>query len=147
MHDKCKTPYAAELLLANKEQITPYHCQWQMEDFINRGGAIPEAKLYNMDNSDPREGIDYNLDVHVWCDGMQKTLPAGYVLELRPGESATTTQGLYQQLSAKLGCCAVLLGEVCQSDDDNTDDKFAVSEGSFPTIIEGEPSYWLLCSE
>lgn len=148
LQDKYKKPYAEKLLLANEGQITPYHFHWhKMEDLINRGGGILEVKLYAKNKSDPKEGIDFKADVHVYCDGVLKTFPAGYVLELKPGESITMTQGLYHQLCAKPGHGAVLIGEVSQSNDDNTDNKFAVKVGRFPKIIEDEPPYRLLCNE
>ena len=41
----------------------------------------------------------------------------------------------------------VLLGEVSQCNDDNTDNRFNPPMGRFPTIEEDEPPYRLLCNE
>lgn len=148
MHDKYKKPYAEKLLLAKEGQITPFHFHWhKMEDLINRGGGVLEVTLYSKDKTDPKEGIDYKADVVVYCDGVRKTFPAGYVLELKPGQSVTMTQGMYHQLCAKPGTGSVLIGEVSQTNDDNTDNKFAVQVGRFPKIMEDEPPYRLLCNE
>ena len=42
---------------------------------------------------------------------------------------------------------AVLLGEVSQCNDDNTDNRFNPPVGRFPKIEEDEPAYRLLCNE
>ena len=42
---------------------------------------------------------------------------------------------------------AVLLGEVSQCNDDNTDNRFNPPVGRFPKIEEDEPPYRLLCNE
>ena len=41
----------------------------------------------------------------------------------------------------------VLIGEVSQCNDDNTDNHFDPPAGRFPTIEEDEPPYRLLCNE
>jgi len=41
----------------------------------------------------------------------------------------------------------VLLGEVSQCNDDNTDNRFNPPVGRFPIIEEDEPPYRLLCNE
>jgi D-lyxose ketol-isomerase len=41
----------------------------------------------------------------------------------------------------------VLLGEVSQCNDDNTDNRFAEPIGRFPKLEEDEPAYRLLCNE
>jgi len=45
------------------------------------------------------------------------------------------------------GSGAVLLGEVSQCNDDNTDNRFYEKVGRFPAIEEDEPPYRLLCDE
>ena len=46
-----------------------------------------------------------------------------------------------------VGTGAVLLGEVSQCNDDNTDNRFNPPVGRFPKIEEDEPPYRLLCNE
>ena len=41
----------------------------------------------------------------------------------------------------------MLLGEVSQCNDDNTDNRFNPPFGRFPEIEEDEPPYRLLCNE
>ena len=45
------------------------------------------------------------------------------------------------------GTGPVLLGEVSQVNDDNTDNRFYEPVGRFPAIEEDEPPYRLLCGE
>ena len=45
------------------------------------------------------------------------------------------------------GTGAVLLGEVSQCNDDNTDNRFYEEMGRFPKIEEDEAPYRLLCTE
>ena len=101
-------------------------------------------KVYNsLDN----EEIDYESDVTVHVDGREYTVPAGTEIRLTPGESIFIPQYLYHDFSVEKGSGAVLLGEVSQCNDDNTDNRFAEPIGRFPTIEEDEPPYRLLCNE
>ena len=54
---------------------------------------------------------------------------------------------LYHDFTVEPGSGPVLLGEVSQCNDDNTDNRFYEQLGRFPTIEEDEPPYRLLCSE
>jgi D-lyxose ketol-isomerase len=59
----------------------------------------------------------------------------------------TLTKGLYHAFWAKEGAGPVLIGEVSECNDDNTDNRFHKEMGRFPTIEEDEPPYRLLCNE
>ncbi|KAK7199602.1 hypothetical protein NESM_000005300 [Novymonas esmeraldas] len=144
--DTYPKPYAEKLLIVEEGQSCPYHFHWKkMEDLINRGGGVLLVQLYN--SLPGSEEIDTKSDVHVHCDGEKKTFPAGHVLELKPGESITMTPGLYHELRAKTGTGRVLIGEVSQCNDDNSDNRFAAKVGRFPKIIEDVEPYRLLCNE
>ena len=67
--------------------------------------------------------------------------------QLRPGESLWVTQGMYHDFAVEAGTGPVLLGEVSQCNDDNTDNRFNPPVGRFPKIEEDEPPYRLLCNE
>ena len=56
-------------------------------------------------------------------------------------------QRLYHDFSVEEGTGPVLLGEVSQCNDDNTDNRFHPPVGRFPAIEEDEPPYRLLCNE
>ena len=77
----------------------------------------------------------------------KNTVPAGTQIRLRPGESLWVTQGMYHDFAVEKGTGAVLLGEVSQCNDDNTDNRFNPPVGRFPKIEEDEPPYRLLCNE
>ena len=74
-------------------------------------------------------------------------IPAGTQVRLTPGESITICPYLYHDFTVEPGSGPVLLGEVSQCNDDNTDNRFYEQLGRFPTIEEDEPPYRLLCSE
>jgi len=141
---KYKKPYAEKLLISRENQVCPMHFHWyKMEDIINRGGGILVMKLYNADEND---GLA-DTDVTVVCDGVVRTVPAGTELELKPGESVTLVPRMYHAFWAKEGHGPVLIGEVSQCNDDNTDNRFYETMGRFPTIEEDEEPFRLLCNE
>lgn len=100
-----------------------------------------------MYNSLPNEEIDYDTDVIVHTDGVTQTVPAGTQIRLTAGESIHIPQLLYHDFSVERGTGSVLLGEVSQCNDDDTDNRFNPPVGRFPTIEEDEPLYRLLCNE
>ena len=103
--------------------------------------------LIRVYNSLPDEEIDKITDVTVHTDGRTYTVPAGSRIRLRPGESIHIQQRLYHDFSVEEGTGPVLLGEVSQCNDDNSDNRFNPPVGRFPQIEEDEPPYRLLCNE
>ena len=79
--------------------------------------------------------------------GLQLVVPAGSQVRLIPGESITIYPCLYHDFQVEPGSGPVLLGEVSQCNDDNTDNRFYEKLGRFPAIEEDEPPYRLLCNE
>lgn len=145
MPDKYPKVYAEKLLLLKEGQYSPNHFHWyKTEDIINRGGGNVLIKVYN---SLPDESIDYESDVTVHCDGRTFTVPAGSQIRLTPGESIHIQQYLYHDFTVEAGTGDVLLGEVSQCNDDNTDNRFNPPVGRFPEIEEDEKPYRLLCNE
>lgn len=145
-HDK-RYPkvYAEKILFLKEGQYAPNHFHWyKTEDIINRGGGNVLIKVYN---SLPNEEIDYESDVTVHTDGRTYVVKAGSQIKLTPGESIHITQGLYHDFSVEKGTGDVLLGEVSQCNDDNTDNRFNPPVGRFPKIEEDEKPYRLLCNE
>lgn len=137
--------YAEKLLYLKEGQYAPNHFHWyKTEDIINRGGGNCLIRVYNRL---PNEEIDYESDVTVHCDGCKRVVPAGTQIRLRPGESLWVTQGMYHDFAVEAGTGPVLLGEVSQCNDDNTDNRFNPPVGRFPKIEEDEPPYRLLCNE
>lgn len=145
MEDVYPKAYAEKLLYLKEGQYAPNHFHWfKTEDIINRGGGNVLIRVYN---SLPSEEIDYKSDVTVHLDGRTCVVPAGSVVRLRPGESIHVQQLLYHDFTVEQGTGAVLLGEVSQCNDDNSDNRFCPPVGRFPSINEDEPPYRLLCNE
>ena len=143
--DKYPKVYAEKLLFLKEGQYSPNHFHWfKTEDIINRGGGNVLIRVYN---SKEDESIDYESDVVVHKDGKSYTVPAGTQIRLTPGESIYVYQVLYHDFTVEPGTGDVLLGEVSQCNDDNTDNRFNPPMGRFPAIEEDEPPYRLLCNE
>lgn len=145
MQDTYKKPYAEKLLYLREGQYSPMHFHWyKMEDIINRGGGNVLIRVYS---STPDEDMDRAGDVCVHLDGRAMVVPAGTQLRLTPGESIAIQPRLYHDFEVEQGTGPVLLGEVSQCNDDNTDNRFYEAIGRFPAIEEDEPPYRLLCNE
>ena len=145
MKDKYTKSYAEKLLYIKEGQYSPMHFHWsKMEDIINRGGGNVLVRVYN---STAQEELDRESPVTVQLDGRTCTVPAGSQLRLTPGESITVTPGLYHDFEVEPGHGPVLLGEVSQCNDDNSDNRFYEKLGRFPALEEDEPPYRLLCNE
>ena len=139
MQDKYPKVYAEKLLYMKEGQYSPNHFHWyKTEDIINRGGGNILIRVYN---SLPDESIDKESDVTVHCDGRTYTVPAGTQVKLTPGESIHIQQYMYHDFEVEPGTGAVLLGEVSQCNDDNTDNRFNPPVGRFPKIEEDETPY------
>ena len=137
--------YAEKLLYLSEQQYSPMHFHWgKMEDIINRGGGNILIKVYN---STPDEQPDMTGDVCVHMDGREIVVPAGTQVILTPGESISIYPYMYHDFSVEEGSGPVLLGEVSQCNDDNSDNRFLEAIGRFPAIEEDEPPYRLLCNE
>jgi D-lyxose ketol-isomerase len=135
--------YCEKILIVKEGQVTPFHFHWnKMEDIINRGGGKLAIQLYN---STPGEALDKANPVHVSTDGVVRTVEAGGILELEPGESITLTQGLYHEFWGVGG--QVLVGEVSLVNDDVHDNRFYEKVGRFPAIEEDVAPLHLLCTD
>ena len=145
MSDKYPKVYAEKLLYMKEGQYSPCHFHWyKTEDIINRGGG---NILIRVNNSLSDESIDYENPVKVHTDGKEYLVPAGTQVRLTPGESIHIQQYMYHDFSVEEGTGPVLLGEVSQCNDDNTDNRFNPPVGRFPQIEEDEQPYRLLCNE
>jgi hypothetical protein len=135
--------YAEKLLVAEEGQVTPYHFHWtKMEDIINRGGGVMAIQLYNASADDRLD----TSPLTVWTDGVERSLAAGTVLRLQPGESITLPPRLYHSFWAEGG--RLLIGEVSLVNDDYRDNRWlAPGDGRFPAIDEDEPPLYLLCTD
>ena len=140
------TPKEWETKGREYDEIRDNRLGWDItdsEDIINRGGGTMLIKLYNSD----KDGNLLDTDVIVHSDGREYTIEAGGMVELKPGESITITPYLYHEFHVVPSSGSVLIGEVSQCNDDETDNRFYEKIGRFPKIEEDEPPYRLLCNE
>ena len=143
--DRYPKPYAEKLLMLEEGQYSPMHFHWhKMEDIINRGGGTMLIRVYN---ATPDEDLDKVNPVHVHMDGVEYIVPAGTQVRVAPGQSISIQQYMYHDFEVEPGTGPVLIGEVSQCNDDNTDNRFYEGVGRFPAIEEDEPPYRLLCNE
>ena len=143
--DKYPKPYAEKLLFIEEGQYSPNHFHWnKMEDIINRGGGNLLIRVFW---SLPDGEMDRESPVTLHLDGRETVVPAGTQVRLMPGESISIPQRLYHDFEVEPGTGNVLIGEVSQVNDDNTDNHFLPPMGRFPEIEEDEPPYRLLCTE
>jgi len=137
-------PYAEKLMLATAGQVTPLHFHWsKMEDIINRGGAPLGMKLYMADPQDDRKLTDAPVEIAI--DGIRRTVKAGEVLRLLPGESITYTPRIYHTFWGDGG--TTIIGEVSMVNDDTSDNCFYEPCGRFPEIEEDVSRRYCLCNE
>lgn len=134
--------YAEKLLIVDVDQVTPFHFHWlKTEDIINRGGGKLMISLYN---ATPDAQFD-DTPVTVSTDGVMRTVPAGGVITLAPGESITLPPYCYHKFWGAES--RVLVGEVSTVNDDSTDNRFFDPLGRFPAIEEDEAPVYLLVSD
>ena len=144
-HPDQGTPYAEKLIILKPGQRLPIHFHWsKTEDIINRGGGMLTLELYN---SQADDGIDRSSPVQVFCDGRRRTVGAGEIFDLGPGESITLTPRLYHRFWAKKDAGTLICGEVSSVNDDRTDNFFGEPVSRFADIEEDEPPAYLLSNE
>jgi D-lyxose ketol-isomerase len=135
--------YAEKIMISRRDQLSPMHRHAvKAEDIINRGGGRLVLKLHA---SRADGGIDPDAPVTVPCDGVERSLPAGGLLSLEPGESVTLLPGIWHAFWGEEA--DVLIGEVSMVNDDVTDNIFADPIGRFSQIEEDEPPLRLLVSD
>ena len=135
--------YAEKIMISRQDQISPMHRHIvKTEDIINRGGATMAIEMFE---SDADGNIDRNANVVVACDGQMRTLNAGDVLMLQPGESVTLRPGNWHKFWGEGG--DVLIGEVSGVNDDLVDNIFEQPIGRFAEIEEDVDPLHLLVSD
>ncbi len=135
--------YAEKIMISRDRQVSPMHKHFlKAEDIINRGGGELVLELFA---SAADGSIDRLSDVEVPVDGRLKTLPAGALLKLDPGESVTLLPGVWHAFWGENG--DVLIGEVSTVNDDRHDNEFEADVGRFAAVEEDEHPVHLLVSD
>jgi D-lyxose ketol-isomerase len=137
--------YCEKIMHVREKQVTPYHYhEGKTEDIINRGGKSAGRLAVQLYNAAP-DGTLAKTPISVCCDGIRRTLEAGGIVYLGPGESITLTPHLYHQFYAVDG--DAIVGEVSSVNDDATDNYFLEKLPRFPSVEEDEAPYRLLCTD
>jgi D-lyxose ketol-isomerase len=136
--------YAEKVLFIEEEQITPMHFHFnKQEDIINRGGGVLVVQVYN---STPDNKLA-DTSVSISTDGVRRTVKAGSLIELNPGESITLVPRLYHKFWGKKGTGKILVTEVSSVNDDRVDNYFLEKLPRFSDILEDEPPKYLLYAD
>ena len=106
------------------------------------GGGRLLIQLYNSTQNEERDGAS---PIAVSVDGVVRSLPAGGIIVLAPGESITLPPYSYHKFWAEGG--RVLAGEISMVNDDVRDNRFYEPVGRFPAIEEDEPPLYLLVTD
>lgn len=139
-----KKPYAEKIMIVEENQETPMHFHnSKMEDIINRGGGNLVIELYNSTHDNQLGSGEVNFKT----DGVKRTVKAGGVVVLTPGESICLEQGIYHRFYGEPRKGKVLVGEVSTVNDDTSDNYFYETVGRFPLIDEDTESLHLLVSD
>jgi len=139
-----KKTYAEKVMIVGENQITPYHFHWKkMEDIICRAGGNLQLQLYASTEDEKLSKEPFEVSI----DGVKREYQAGTIITLKPGESISLYPGLYHKFWGEPGKGTVLVGEVSQVNDDDSDNRFLKPVGRFPEIEEDEPVLHYLCFE
>lgn len=135
--------YAEKIMISKKDQLAPMHKHAiKAEDIINRGGGKLVLELF----AGADDGSCHPTQpVSVPVDGQMRTVQAGGLLKLDPGESVTLLPGVWHAFWAE--GADVLIGEVSTVNDDETDNIFREEVARFAAIEEDVDPNHLLVSD
>jgi len=144
--------YAEKFILDPPNQKPPLHFhRSKMEDIVNRGGAGNiQVRLY----ASTPEGQCSKADFTVQIDGITRTVPAGTLVRLEPGQSICLPPYLIHQFWGEEGTGTqvgqtryAVSGEVSSVCDDWNDNCFLEPVERFCRIEEDAPRRHYLCNE
>jgi D-lyxose ketol-isomerase len=142
--NRTRKVYCEKILVVKEKQVTPLHThRSKVEDIINRGGGNLVIELTQGD-----EALNLtDRPATVKIDSIERTVPAGGKVVLRPGESICLEPGLFHEFYGEEGGGWVLVGEVSTVNDDTADNVFVDGSPRFPTIVEDEEPLYLLVND
>jgi len=137
--------YAQKYLCNPERQRAPAHFhRAKMEDICCLAGGNMLVQIQAAGPDD--RPVDTPLVVKV--DGIARTLTAGEIVRLRPGQSICIPPRTVHQFWGEAGTGFTVSGEVSSVCDDWNDNAFLVDYGvRFPTITEDAPRTHYLCHE
>lgn len=144
INDKSSKKYAEKIMVVKENQVTPLHYHWQKkEDIINRGGGQLVIKMYLSTTNDLLSEDDFLIK----SDGKEIKCKSGTEIILNPGESVTLLPGVYHSFWGMKGKGTVLVGEVSETNDDTSDNRFYNEVPRYPSVVEDEKPVHLLVSD
>lgn len=137
--------YAQKYLFDPEHQRAPAHFhRAKMEDICCLAGGNLLMQLRAAGSDD--QPTDVPLRVAI--DGIARTVAAGEIVRLRPGQSLCIPPRTIHQFWGEEGTGLTVSGEVSSVCDDWRDNVFLVDGAArFPTIIEDAPRTHYLCHE
>lgn len=136
--------YAEKIMMVRENQMTPLHFHWKKtEDIINRGGGNLVVKLYQSNEDETLSDADFN----VWSDGRCIQCKPGQEITLHPGDSVTLEPYVYHAFWGESGSGHVMVGEVSETSDDISDNRFYENQPRFSEINEDEEKQFTLVNE
>ena len=136
--------YAEKVMIVREGQVTPMHFHWnKREDIINRSGGNLILELYKTDQNEELSKEDFSVSI----DGVLRQCRPKERIVLTPGESICLSPYIYHTFYGEKGKGTVIVGEVSDVNDDETDNRFLEPIGRFPTIEQDAEPLHLLCTE
>jgi len=143
--------YAEKLILDPENQRPPRHYhRHKMEDIINRGGGNILVQLWKATPDNQCSEANFPIQV----DGITRTISAGEIMRLSPGESLCIPPGTVHQFWAEegTGICIdgkryTVSGEVSRVCDDYEDNCWLEPCSRFINFEEDEPRRHYLVHE
>jgi D-lyxose ketol-isomerase len=137
--------YAQKYLFDPENQRAPAHFhRSKREDICCLAGGNVMVQLSAAGPDDRPSTAPLTIKV----DGIARTLAAGELIRLRPGQSVCIPPRTVHQFWGEEGTGLTVSMEVSSVCDDWNDNVFLMDHGvRFPTIVEDEPATRLLCHE
>ena len=144
-HPETGRVFCEKYIAMKAGQLLPCHFHYfKTEDIINRAGGTLRVFVWNSTPEFDGYQKDLKGDVHLRCDGVPVTVPAGGYIDVRVGDSITLTPYIYHSFMAVPADGDLIVGEVSRVNDDAADNHFNPPV-DLPPIVEDAPARHQLC--
>lgn len=144
-HPETGRVFCEKYIAMKAGQLLPCHFHYfKTEDIINRAGGTLRVFVWNSTPEFDGYQKDLKGDVHLRCDGVPVTVPAGGYVDVRVGDSITLTPYIYHSFMAVPADGDLIVGEVSRVNDDAADNHFNPPV-DLPPIVEDAPARHQLC--
>lgn len=144
-HPETGRVFCEKYIAMKAGQLLPCHFHYfKTEDIINRAGGTLRVFVWNSTPEFDGYQKDLKGDVHLRCDGVPVTVPAGGYVDVKVGDSITLTPFIYHAFIAVPTDGDLIVGEVSRVNDDAADNRFNPPV-NLPPIVEDAPARHQLC--